>query len=295
LSGDTPAPPAPSPARSGRDPDGRSSGFAANLARRVGTALVALPPLLAALLLGPPLLGVLIVAAAVAIGALEYFRLLEARQLEPFRLCGVVLLASVFLDVTYAGHPGPPLAPAGTVALLLAVLGRRERAQASIPAAAATALGALYLGGLGGTIGALRAAEPSSGGWRVVLMLAILMGADTFAFFAGQAAGRRPLAPSISPAKTVEGAMGALVGGVAGALIIRILALSDLPLAHGVLLGAAVAALGMAGDLVESAIKRWAGVKDSGRLFPGHGGMLDRLDSLLFGAPVLYYYFLFPR
>jgi phosphatidate cytidylyltransferase len=72
---------------------------------------------------------------------------------------------------------------------------------------------------------------------------------------------------------------------------VRALALPAVPLGHALVLGLAVAALGIAGDLVESLLKRWAGVKDSGVLFPGHGGMLDRLDSILFGAPVLYYYF----
>ena len=81
------------------------------------------------------------------------------------------------------------------------------------------------------------------------------------------------------------------MGGVLGALVVRHLGLPALPALHAFGLGVAVAAMGIVGDLDESLLKRWAGVKDSGTLFPGHGGMLDRLDSLLFGAPVLYYYF----
>jgi phosphatidate cytidylyltransferase len=117
------------------------------------------------------------------------------------------------------------------------------------------------------------------------------MVADSAAFFVGNAAGRRKLAPAISPGKTMEGAAGGLAGGIAAAVVVRSLGLPFVPLRHALLLGLAVAALGIAGDLVESLLKRWAGVKDSGVLFPGHGGMLDRLDSILFGAPVLYYYF----
>jgi phosphatidate cytidylyltransferase len=117
------------------------------------------------------------------------------------------------------------------------------------------------------------------------------MVADTAAFFVGNAAGRRKLAPAISPGKTVEGALGGLAGGVAAAAAVRALGLPSVPLGHALLLGLGVAALGIVGDLVESLLKRWAGVKDSGTLFPGHGGMLDRLDSVLFGAPALYYYF----
>jgi phosphatidate cytidylyltransferase len=119
------------------------------------------------------------------------------------------------------------------------------------------------------------------------------MVSDTLAFFAGRAFGRRRLAPALSPGKTVEGALGGLVGGVAGAFGIRALGLPLLPPWHALGLGLLVAAFGIVGDLDESLLKRWAGVKDSGTLFPGHGGMLDRLDALLFGAPVLYYYFLY--
>ncbi len=128
-----------------------------------------------------------------------------------------------------------------------------------------------------------------------MLLLGILMLADTFAFFVGHAVGRRRLAPLVSPGKTVEGALGGLVGGVVGAFAVRQLGLPELPVLHTAGLGVAVAAMGIVGDLDESLLKRWAGVKDSGTLFPGHGGMLDRLDSLLFGAPVLYYYFEYVR
>ena len=121
------------------------------------------------------------------------------------------------------------------------------------------------------------------------------MAADTAAFFVGHAFGRHPLASRVSPGKTVEGAVGGVLGGVAGALAVRALGLPGLPFAPAAALGVGVAVLGIVGDLVESLIKRWAGVKDSGALFPGHGGMLDRIDSLLFGAPVLYYYFLYFR
>jgi phosphatidate cytidylyltransferase len=125
----------------------------------------------------------------------------------------------------------------------------------------------------------------------VVLLLAVIVVSDSLAFFVGHAIGRTRLAPGVSPGKSVEGALGGLLGGVLGALVVRHLGLPGLPALHAAGLGLAVAAMGIVGDLDESLIKRWAGVKDSGTLFPGHGGMLDRLDSLLFGAPVLYYYF----
>jgi phosphatidate cytidylyltransferase len=268
--------------------------FAANLVRRVGTALLVLPILLAAFLLGPPALGVSIVAAAVLLGTLEFFRLLEVRGLPPLRGPGLVVTAVLFLGVARPGGAGAPLWPLAALLLLaFALLPGRDLAH-TVPAAGGTLLGAVYLGGLGGMIAALRVLEPvGDGAWRIVLLLVIIMGSDTLAFFVGHAVGRHRLAPLLSPAKTVEGAVAGLLGGVLGALVVRALGLPRLPLVHAVALGLGVSAMGVLGDLDESLLKRWAGVKDSGTLFPGHGGMLDRLDSLLFGAPVLYYYFLY--
>jgi phosphatidate cytidylyltransferase len=131
--------------------------------------------------------------------------------------------------------------------------------------------------------------------WRLAFLLATVMASDTVAFFVGSAVGKRKLAPTISPGKTVEGALGGLLGGVGGALAVWAAGLPGVPAWHAGLLGAVVALLGMLGDLLESLLKRWAGIKDSGRLFPGHGGMLDRLDSVLFGSPVVYYYFSWMR
>jgi phosphatidate cytidylyltransferase len=269
----------------------RAPGFLANLARRVGTALVALPALLAAFFLGPPWLTVAIVALALAVGLFEFFSLLRARGIRPMRRVGLVLAAALFLDVVSPDWLGVPFAPLGALLLLTFTLSRGGDLE-SVTSAAGTLLGAVYLGALGGTIAALRVLPPAGeGAWRVVLLLGILVFSDSVAFFVGHAIGRRRLAPGISPGKSVEGALGGIAGGVLGALAVRQLGLPWVPLAHAASLGAAVAALGIVGDLDESLLKRWAGVKDSGTLFPGHGGMLDRLDSLLFGAPVLYYYF----
>jgi phosphatidate cytidylyltransferase len=266
-------------------------GFRGNLARRVGTALVALPALLAALFLGPPWLAVAIVAAALAVGLGEFAALLRARGIRPMPQVAFPLAGALFLDLVSPGWLGVPFAPLGALLLLTFTLWRGADFE-SVLAAAATLLGAVYLGALGGTIAALRVLDPvAEGAWRMVLLLGILVFSDSLAFFVGHAVGRRRLLPGISPAKSVEGAIGGLLGGVLGALAVRHLGLPGVPVLHAAALGAAVSAMGIVGDLDESLLKRWAGVKDSGTLFPGHGGMLDRLDSLLFGAPVLYYYF----
>jgi len=257
----------------------------------VGTALVALPALLALLLLGPVWLAVAVVALALGVGLFEFFALLRARGIRPMRGVGLVLAAALFLDVVSPGWLPVPFAPLGALLLLSVTLWRGADLE-SVSAAAGTLLGALYIGALGGTIGALRLISPvGEGAWRIVLLLVVMVFSDSFAFFVGHAAGRRSLAPAVSPGKSVEGALGGILGGVVGAFAVRHVGLPALPATDTALLGAAVAVMGIVGDLDESLLKRWAGVKDSGTLFPGHGGMLDRLDSLLFGAPVLYYYF----
>lgn len=267
-----------------------------DLGPRVATAAVGLPLLLAGLLLGPPILGVAMVAAAVLLGASELFTLLATGGIAPSRALGFLLVAAVFVDVARPGIFPASAWPVVALVTMGAMLIRSRDIALAVPAGAATLLGAAYLGGLGGSIAALRVLPPLElGPWRMLLLLAIVMGADTAAFFVGSALGRRKLAPAISPGKTVEGLIGGLAGGVLGALAVRWAGLHSLPLGHAVWLGLGVAALGTAGDLAESLLKRWAGVKDSGRLFPGHGGMLDRLDSLLFAGPVLYYYFVQAR
>jgi phosphatidate cytidylyltransferase len=270
------------------------------LARRVGTAVVVLPVLLAGMLWAPPFVGFAIVTAAVAIGAWEFDGLLRAGGVRPLRVAGLLLLALVYAHVGLVGGPmgyldgghfPVPLWPLVAVLGLTALVLRGGDFARTVSAAALTLLGVLYLGGLGGAIAGLRVMPPLwLGPWRIVLLLAIVMAADTAAYFVGRALGRHKLAPAISPGKTIEGAVGGLAGGVAGAWAVSAAGL-HLPAAHVVALGVLVTLFAIAGDLLESLLKRWAGVKDSGRLFPGHGGMLDRLDSLLFGAAVLYYYF----
>jgi phosphatidate cytidylyltransferase len=125
--------------------------------------------------------------------------------------------------------------------------------------------------------------------WVLFTLVAVYFG-DTTAFYIGRAWGRRKLAPRISPGKTWEGGLGAIIGSLAGALIFRVLFFPQLPAVHAVALGAGIGVIGQLGDLFESLIKRAAKVKDSGMLIPGHGGLLDRVDSVLFASPFVYYY-----
>lgn len=120
-----------------------------------------------------------------------------------------------------------------------------------------------------------------------LLMLTVMV-SDTAQYYTGRAFGRRPLAPAVSPKKTIEGAIGGFVFGTALFVAAGLWWLPSMPLALRVALGLTLVALGIAGDLFESMLKRSAGVKDSSTLIPGHGGVLDRIDALLFAAPVYY-------
>jgi len=263
--------------------------FGSDLGRRVATAVVVLPALLAGILLGPAWLRVGVVVVATGLGLLEFFALLQARDIVALRAPGVAAAAMFFTDASHPALVGVPLWPVGLLLLSAAALGRSSDVRASIPALAGTLLGAAYLGVFGGCLGGLARLSPAGDGGRLlVLLLAIVMVSDALAFFVGHAVGRRRLAPRISPGKTVEGAAGGLLGGALGALAVRTWLVPEIGPWAALGLGAVAAALGIAGDLFESLLKRWAGVKDSGGLFPGHGGMLDRLDSLLFAAPALY-------
>ena len=138
--------------------------FWGNLALRVGTALVALPALLAAFFLGPPALGVAVVALAAGIGLFEFFGLMRARSVRPLRRTGLVLAGAMFLDVTYPEWYGAPFWPLAALLLLIVTLRRGADLAEAVPAAATTLLGATYLGALGGTIAALRILHPVADG-----------------------------------------------------------------------------------------------------------------------------------
>ena len=130
---------------------------------------------------------------------------------------------------------------------------------------------------------------PSGQLWILFTLVAVFSG-DTTAFYIGRAYGRKKLAPAISPGKTLEGGYGAVGGSVAGALLFKGLFFSQVPFLHALGLGLGVGLIGQLGDLWESVLKRSAQVKDSGTLIPGHGGLLDRIDGVLFAGPFVYYY-----
>lgn len=160
----------------------------------------------------------------------------------------------------------------------------------ALPASAVCVLGTLYVGMLGGALLRLRMDFPVVGAKLVFFLVIAVWASDAGAYYVGKRFGRHRLSPRVSPKKTVEGGLGGVMTAVLAAVIVHFTFFQELPLVHGAIAAVLLSLAGIIGDLAESMWKRSAGVKDSGALIPGHGGFLDRIDSILFTAPILYTY-----
>ena len=202
------------------------------------------------------------------------------------------MVAAILTFAIVATPPGNALLEVALMASLLALglvaLGSWRGGPHALASVSASLFPALYLGL---PIGALVAVRAFAGPPVLFLLMLTVMVSDTAQYYTGRAFGKRPLAPAISPKKTVEGAIGGFVVGTAVFVAAGAWWVPGMAPLFRVGLGLAIVALGIAGDLFESMLKRSAGVKDSSGLIPGHGGVLDRIDALLFAAPI-YYIFL---
>ncbi len=262
-----------------------------NLAVRVATALV-LFPVAVWLTWHGGLPFALLCGAAAAVAASELV-LMFAPRLGPAEAFGIAVAGLLPVGVWASWHLGGDLpaewmgiAGAGAVVVLLALHLFGDGPLEAVPrSAAAVALSWLYCGLLVATVVGLRLRFGF--GW-VILSFVVSWLNDTLAYFGGRAMGRHPLYPRISPKKTWEGFAAGALGSILGALAVKPLFLPSVPAWALLAIGAGAAVLGPVGDLAESMLKRAAGVKDSGRIIPGHGGLLDRIDALLFVAPWVY-------
>jgi phosphatidate cytidylyltransferase len=282
--------------------------MASELSRRVAVAAVGIPVALLLIYLGGWPLALLL--AAIAAGAAsEFYRLARARGIRPFVLAGAFMAALPVLLA--AGLESPVYAALWfwrafvATLLLVAVLAifRRGVDGGPLAAVAVTVFGALFTGGTLAYAMFLRemnvpvfttSAEPWVGPALLLFPLVMTWASDTAAYFGGRAFGRRKLIPSVSPGKTIEGAVWGvagtvLAGGVYGHVVLHSWIGLPIGMLFGVMAGLLISPVAQLGDLVESLLKREAGVKDSGTLLPGHGGLLDRFDSLFFTIPVTYW------
>jgi len=223
------------------------------------------------------------------LGTIELHHLARASGLEPplwpAAAAAALACASFSRVLSEAAVPLDVVLLAAMVALGVLIVGSWRGGTTAVGSAATALLPAIYLGL---PIGAMVAIRETGGPLVLFLLMLTVIVSDTSQYYAGRAFGRRPLAPAISPKKTIEGAIG---GFVAGPLFLAVAGewwIPGMPIAFRAALGLAIVALGITGDLFESALKRSAGVKDSASWIPGHGGVLDRIDALLFAAPVYY-------
>jgi phosphatidate cytidylyltransferase len=291
------------------------------LLKRIATAAVLIPVVLLLILRAPvPVLAV--VAAVVALLTIhEFLKLTESYGVQPLRLPTYIFVGLFFVLLAVdAGNEKPLLSTAIFVYALgfaaavapfifLSIVMRRAELASGYPAAAASVFAFTYIGLPMGMLVQLR--QQWAGAFYLLFLLLVVWAGDIFAYFIGRSIGRHLMSPRISPMKTWEGAAASLVASVGvGWLIFNYaLPISSALLRAGLIgrrdglfglekpamlpilaLTVVVNIAAQLGDLVESLLKRGAGVKDSGALLPGHGGMLDRIDALLFAAPVLWYY-----
>jgi phosphatidate cytidylyltransferase len=259
-----------------------------NLVERAISALVLLPLAIWLTWLGGwPFAALVAVAAGLcAVELLQMFGRLRLAEWYGATLAGAIPLLAALHGGRTLLPDWAPLALAFATLALLGLLLFTHQEQAEVPARAGrVTLAWLYCGLLASMLVGLRVQGGTA--W-VVLAFVITWANDTFAYFAGMLFGKHRIYEKVSPKKTWEGFAGGAAGSVAGALVLRATMLPELPVPLAILLGAGAAVLGPAGDFTESLLKRAAGVKDSGRLIPGHGGLLDRIDALLFVVPWVY-------
>ncbi|MEO7540039.1 MAG: phosphatidate cytidylyltransferase [Pyrinomonadaceae bacterium] len=271
---------------------------------RLLTAAIALPILIASIIL--PLyipetvwLFVVIAALALAAGLFEYYSLTKKLELKADAAIGYLGAAALFVGFVFDAPAKSPDLLIVTLGLIVIVVlvSQTFRFQKDfskmLAGVGVTLLGVLYIAFLGGFLIATRVGFETRPGLSTHLLgffFLVIFGSDTGAYFMGRAIGKHKLAPAISPGKTVEGLIGGIIAGGALAALSTFWFFPELPYQFSIPLGCALAIVGVIGDLAESAMKRGSKTKDAASILPGHGGFLDRLDSLLFGAPILYYF-----
>lgn len=263
-----------------------------NLAVRLATAAVAVPVVLVGLLLLPPVATLVMAVVAAMAGGFEVLGLFGHRGWSPQRTAGSLLAGLLVALVYVLGHDPVrlmlSLVSVLLVALLLGLLGTGElnlvgKRQAGL------VLAAFYPALLVSLLALIRRDVDSGGRWVVIILMTAFL-SDTGAYFTGRYLGKHKLSPRLSPSKTIEGSLGGIAASLLTCVAAHLTFLPELPLVHAVLLGVLGSLVGQAGDLVESLLKRASETKDTGSFFPGHGGMMDRIDAAVFVAALFYGY-----
>jgi phosphatidate cytidylyltransferase len=273
---------------------GGASSAGASLVKRALSVLVLLPVFLSIVLAGPAWLFAATVIAVGAAAQWEFTGMYERAGVRTCRIAGllggIVVTASFALSASGLPFDRVGVTPALTAVLLVLLalaLWRQPGAPIAWEPVAVTVLGVVYVNWLLG-YGVWLRELPSGREWLLLLVWVTWLG-ETAAYLVGSTMGRHPLAPAISPKKTIEGGMAQFVASLLAAVTAPLWFFGALPLGRALIVGALLGVAGQVGDLVESTLKRGVGTKDTGHLIPGHGGLLDRIDGLLFNTPVLFY------
>jgi phosphatidate cytidylyltransferase len=291
------------------------------LLKRILTAVILIPIVLLLVLRAPVAVVALVTALVALLAVQELLKISEAYKVRPFLWPTYIFVGLFFLFLAVnLGHDTPLLSTsvfAGTAAFvatiatfIFLVIGmRRADLSTGFPAAMTSAFAFAYVALPLGCLVQIR--EQASGAFLLLYLLLLVWAGDIFAYFVGRSLGRHLMSPRISPKKTWEGAAASMIASVGVGMLLfnyalpistalfnahliekkdGLFALEKAPLWPIILLSAVLNIAAQLGDLVESLIKRGANIKDSGTILPGHGGMLDRVDALLFAAPLLWYY-----
>lgn len=293
------------------------------LTRRLLTALVAAPLIICFIALGDPegqfwftdihhfglpFLGLILVA--IFLGLWEFYKIMETRGLRPMRNTGIIGGLMVGFLAYFSNGYFLTIVLTATILLVMMIQLSKKDVSTAITGISVTIFGVIYIAWLLSHAILLRGIGPELeneyhytrqmleqiqgsrdvGLFFVLLVIACTFLNDTGAYFTGKAWGRRKLAPRISPKKTWEGAAGGVVASAVTAIVIKLILVFPFKIIHCLILGFLIGVSAVFGDLVESLVKRDARLEDTGGLLPGHGGIMDRLDSLLFTIPLTYYY-----
>jgi phosphatidate cytidylyltransferase len=260
--------------------------------KKIWTGIFIVPPIVVLIIVGPPAVLPLMVLLATFLGLREFYTLAlpHSKPIERLFGIGLGLILSALIAFGSAGYISPFFV---FLLLCLSVLfmATSQDLLPTISNLGITLFGIVYIGFLLSHISLIR--NMADGKEWALFLIATVWAGDISAFFGGSRFGRHKLYPKISPKKTVEGLIGAIIGSIIVALVFSQLFIPQLEKSLCVFLAIGLGILGQLGDFTESMLKRSAQVKDSGSLIPGHGGMLDRLDSFLFSAPFLYYVLLY--
>jgi phosphatidate cytidylyltransferase len=263
-----------------------------NLNARIKTAAVLIPPLMALVFLAPPWLFSAVIILVAAVSGFEFGAIALGSAFVGYRLL-LAFLSSVCAGCVALWHvlPWMPLAALAAISILspFALMFFRSDFAVSVRASALISAGSIYTGGLLGFVALIFATYEKGSFWIFTLFAGTFLG-DTCSYAAGRLWGEHKLAPVLSPGKTWEGSIGGFSGMLLALVLSNMLLLDELGCIEVLVLSLLLGIFCQVGDLAESFFKRGFGVKDSGKIIPGHGGLLDRIDALMFGAPILFFF-----